>query len=654
MIKFVRIIAIIYLFLLMPTAQAATQMLPLSVLGYTDDLIVKGANTQTSIFFPLPKANIWAGSSINLSLEPSPYLNNSCTFSVSLNEKPALNITAGQLRQNPHIKLPLTPGFPATKGVTVSIRTAMFAGDKNLCADYRRGYLFYTLKNSSNLLINLTPPTPNSIPDFFAGLYQGLAVVLPQSPTKEEINAAIWLYGALQKSYPYQEIKLLIGTPQGLPPNLPELWVAERTHLPPNLQGLMENLFLPFPNKLVVTANSGTELLQAARQLVTLPVYAALPFLQSAITSSSQDNAAQPERIYFGNNSAQDGITSISMDFPLYPGQLAAVPKSLGIHLEGRYSPSAIAGQPAKLGVYLNRSLIHSMVLDDTGILNRDINLPEGFNLKAHNQLSVTISYPEDENTCAVFGAAEKAQILTSSYYVGLRSMNREKLSWDNVGMLFGRTGMLLLEDNPSPEVIKAAAQMVNFLNSQLPPDKFAFPAVGFVSEYKKPLTVDYLVALSSADLPEELTKGLPIQMGQSSTIYQSNGQTSQITYHAGSDAVMGQLGNYQGIPLLAFQGIQSPKKLSNAVYSLTKAFNTDTISGNLYVYDDKPTFFSTLPPGSTEKEGLLHYFSIPWNVWEQVYRYAGDYYKFIFMSIIVIVSLVTFRWLLQRRKGKQ
>lgn len=648
-----RIILTSCLWLFLSSAQAANQTLPLSSLGYAGDLLVKGANTQTSVFFPIPKADILNSSSIDLYLEPSPYLNNGSTFAVFLNEKPAANLTAGQLRHNPLVKLPLPSGAIAARGVNVSIRTGMFANDNNLCVDYRRGYLFYTLKNTSNLMLDLTPPAPKTIPDFFAGLYQGLVVVLPPVPTLEEIQAGIWLYGAMQKSYPYQNIRISLGTPQGMPPNLPQLWVGERAHLPLNLQGKDENLFLASPDKLIVSADSGSGLLQASRQLLTLPVYAVLPILQSVIDSTTPQGAALPERIYFGNSGVQEGFTTISMDFPLYPGQLAALPKSLGLHLEGRYSPSTVAGKPARLDVYLNRTLLQSMVLDDSGILNRDINLPEGFRLKGRNVLSVTINYPEDEENCAVQGVGENAQLLASSYYVGLRLVDRDQLAWDNVGMLFGRNGLMLLENNPSAEVIKAAAQAVHFLNSQLPPNQFAFPEIRWVSDYKEPVAADYILAITGGGLPEELIKGLPIRIGESSTIYQSNGQVGRITFRAGNATVIGQVGNYQGIPLVVFQGFQAQQRLSEAVYSLIKEFDKGSVTGNLFVYDGNPAFFSTLPPTNLEREGVLRFFSIPWNIWEQIYRFAGSYYKLMFLAILAILMFASFRWLLQHGKKR-
>ncbi|MBU2700472.1 hypothetical protein Ga0466249_001564 [Sporomusaceae bacterium BoRhaA] len=647
-----KFILLIYLFSLpLATIEAAAYTVPLSVLGYSQDLTIKGSNTATSVFFPLPKASFQAGSNINLYLEPSPYLNDGSTFSIALNDQTAVNLTAGQLKKNSQIQLPIPASAVTAQGVNVTIHTGMFASD-DLCADYRKGYLFYTLRQQSNMTMNVIPPSPQTIPDFFAGLYQGLAIVLPQSPSKEEVNAAIWLFGVLQKSYSYQNMKIVIGESQGLPPNTPQLLVAERSHLPQNVQKPVENLYLSAPDKLIVTASSGAELLQVTRQLLTMPAYAALPVAQSTIQSSSQGSALLQDRIYFGNSTVQEGISNIVMDFPLYPGQLTTIPKSLGLHLEGRYSPSTTAGKPTRLDVFFNRNLIHSSVLDDSGVLAKDINLPDNLNLKARNALSVKVSY--SENICDVRGTAENAQILPSSYYTGIRSLVGERLTWDSAGLVFNRTGILFLEDNPSTEAIKAAAQAICFLNSQLPPHEFAWPEIRFTSEYEKSLTADYLVLVGSESLPAELTKGLPIQAGQTATVYQGNGQTSQFTYQAGTDAVIGQIGQYQGIPLLAFQSVQSPQKLSEAIYYLTKSLVNLTATGNLYIYSDKPIFLSTLSPSIPEKIGVTRFLSIPWNLLEQAYHLAGSYYRFLFLAILIIVAFVAFRWFIHcGGKGK-
>ena len=195
------------------TSFAASLSLSLSQLGYPQNIIVKGSGTQTSFYFPLPKADLQNGT-INLYLEPSQYLNAGRTFAIFLNDQAAVGLTAGQLRQNPLVKMALPPGAAAARGVTVSIRTGLFTTD-DLCVDWRKGYLFYSVLNKSNLQANLVPPSPQTIPDFFAGLYQGLAIILPPAPTKNEIVSAIWLYGALQKSLPYQNFQLIVGVPKG-------------------------------------------------------------------------------------------------------------------------------------------------------------------------------------------------------------------------------------------------------------------------------------------------------------------------------------------------------------------------------------------------------------------------------------------------------
>jgi hypothetical protein len=635
---------LVVLFLVMSPLQAlaVNHTLSLAQLDYPQDITVKGSNTQISIFFPLPKANIQRASLINLYLVPSQYLNPNSTFTFYLNNQVAATSTAGQLRQNSLIQLPLPPEAASSGGVSVGIRTGLFTTN-DLCADYRKGFLFYTLRNQSNLMLNMIPDVPKTIPDFFAGLYQGLAVVIPQAPSKEEIAAGIWLYAALQKIYPYQNIQFVIGAPQGIATNLPQIWLAQRQRLPQNLQSPQDDLYLAQPNKLVVTATEERDLSHNARQLLSLPAYAALPLARSAVSVSGQaSNVPLQDRIYFGNSTVQEGITGVSMDFAAYPGQLATLPQSLGIHLEGRYTPSPISGRPVRLDVFFNRNLVYSEALDNIGILNKDINLPENLNLKSHNQLSFELHYPEDENTCAVKGPLQNAQILSSSYYTGLRTLSRSRLTWDNVGMLFSRPGIIFLEDNPTPELIKAAAQAAVFLNSQLPEGQFSSPEIRFISEYQSPLSADYLIVLvNNANLPEELTKGLPLQFGQSSTIYQAEGQTTQFSYQSSSAGVIGQIGQYQGIPLIAFHCLQVPQKFSDALYALVKSFKSGDPKGNIYVYRDNPVFLSTLPPSSPQKQGITQFFSLPWNLYEQAYRLAGDYYRFLFLAILVFCTLL-------------
>ena len=44
------------------------------------------------------------------------------------------------------------------------------------------------------------------------------------------------------------------------------------------------------------------------------------------------------------------------------------------------------------------------------------------------------------------------------------------------------------------PDLIKAAAQAMVFLNSQLPAGQFATPQVRYMSEYTDPISADYIM----------------------------------------------------------------------------------------------------------------------------------------------------------------
>ena len=77
--------------------------------------------------------------------------------------------------------------------------------------------------------------------------------------------------------------------------------------------------------------------------------------------------------------------------------------------------------------------------------------------------------------------------------------------------------------------------------------------------------------------------------MGQSSTIYQTGGQTSVFSYKNNIASVVGQIGLYKGIPLIAFHSTSAAQKFSEAMYALNKSYETAAPSGNLYVYSDAP-----------------------------------------------------------------
>ena len=64
--------------------------------------------------------------------------------------------------------------------------------------------------------------------------------------------------------------------------------MAERSRLPQKLSSPQDNLFLAQPDKLVVTASDGGELLETTKQLMSVPLQAALQVARSAVNVTGQ------------------------------------------------------------------------------------------------------------------------------------------------------------------------------------------------------------------------------------------------------------------------------------------------------------------------------------------------------------------------------
>ncbi|WP_378951393.1 poly-beta-1,6-N-acetyl-D-glucosamine biosynthesis protein PgaD [Pelosinus sp. sgz500959] len=657
--KKVCVYALLFLLLSFPSqGLAATFSTSMSVLGYDQDLVVTGAKTNLTLPFPVPKITPLAGSMVNLIIEPGRNVNDLSNFTFYMNDQQIATFSASQLRVKPNVQLPL-PNDIVNKGqAQVGIVANVFATN-DLCADYQRGYLFYTVRQSSALTMQFTPPAPKTIPEFFNTLGNGLVIIIPDNPTLSEMANGAWAYGILQKQYPHVPVKLIFANERNKYLTLPRIWIGLINHLPGALGSFTQGLHLPFPDTLVMAAEDDENLQGMTKQLAQLAVMEAVPSSNIYVSHQSQTQglATPQERLHFGNRVAQEGILSVPVDFEIYPGMLSAIPKKMKFHLEGRYGPSNIVGKQVRLDVFLNRKLIHSELLDSSGVLNQDIILPSSQDFKAHNTLSVVFEYPDDHGYCKVKGMVQSVQILQSSYVSGIDKFSTNHFSWSNVGMLFNKKGLILLSDQSSPDLVRSLGEMVLLMDKQLPSGVFAYPSVNSVSQFSSKMTPDYLMMLGLAqDIPEEMQQALPLQRSKDYTLYREDGGTVAYRYQAVGNTILGQIGDYHGIPLISVSANMQLQSLPNAIRNLQNSRTYDELAGNIFIVNEQNQIssFSNRPLDSHEEDSRYSWMVPITTLFDKMIGFAEQYQRPILLALGISAFIVIGKMMFTSRKKKK
>jgi len=630
---------ILLLALLMPVpAWAATASVSLQQTGYDDNLLVTGPKTNTLLSFPVPRVNLLPGSAINLTVEPSSYINENSTFSFYLDDHQVATLTAAQLRAKPAVSFALPPEAAAAGVIRVRIAANIFVTN-DICTDYQRGYLFYTIRNTSAAALSFNPPVAATIPQFFGTLYNGLAVLIPDNPSLSEITAGAWAYGILQKAYPHLPVKFLFESERSQFPGLPKVWVAMKNRLPANLSAYDSGIHLAYPDVLLITAADEAGLYSNIKHMGSSVVQELLA--SQSITPDTPYQLTGPiDRIFFGNNSAQEGILTVPIDFELYPALFGAAPRSLKFHLDGSYTPSPEAGHPTRLDVFFNRNLIYSEILDSSGALNKDIYLPQSVAVQARDTLSLQFSYPDHNGQyCRFRGPVQSAQIYRSSYVSGVDHLPGGLLTWQNVGLAFGGKGLMLL-DGPSPDVIRAAGEAVLWLNRQLPTGVYAYPVMKTLEQDISGESPAYSILLSQAEhIPEGLQQGLPFLQGNEQTIYHKDDKAFVYRYNPAANTVLGQVGLYRGSPLIAITASKNTAALAPALRKLQSPLNYNRLDGNIFVLDSSGQLTTVDSRSSSiEQENHASWRATLDGWWYNALHFAGRYQKPLLIGLIVII----------------
>lgn len=634
--KILAVLLTVAVFMTAPVVgQAATHIIPLSNLGYEEDVVVNGALSHTTINIPLPATAVLPGSVVNVSIEPCQQLSGASRLMFYLDNQLASTVNAAQLRANPMVRLPVPAGLKGGQLLRLDIKASLFAtGD--LAADRINGYLYYTVKNSSNLTLNYNPAAVKSVDAFFSRPHNGMVVIVPDNPTLDEVAAGSWVYGMLQKSFPHQQVKLAAAGERNQFQGYSRIWVAAWRHLPAALAGATGGITLADPDTVVITAADDAGLKVEARRLKALLTKDMPPAV--GLTAASEVGKAvidkNKEVVFFGQQTPREGIMSVPIEFDIFPAMLADAPRRLAFHLEGRYS-AGYDKQP-RLDVLFNGSLIHSEVLDGSGRVARDVLLPRSAALGARNVLRVEFNYP-DANLLNLNGPVQSAQILDSSYFTGIGAFPADRYSWTSIGLLANKPGFVLLGNRPSTASVKGAAEAVYLLNRQLPPGEFAFPEFKPLMEFKTLGTnIPYMFVVgTTGDIPEELLAIMPWRKAKDGTVYAN-----------GRNLIVGQVGRYQDVPVIMVTAAGENAKLAETLRQVGSKRSYGKLAGNIFVADEAGALTAV---DSRDKSVMLGFFQQDWldnsiNLWRQALRWIERHQQplIVILGIIVATVIIT------------
>ena len=562
----------------------------LDALEYENDLFIKAPQSSVVLEFPVPRTAKVRSASATVSVTPGPQLHDESLFHFFFNDKLLETRTARDIRQKKEVVVNLPLGGEARDLIRLQIKTNMFISN-DLCRDYASGGLSFTVHKDTRVNMNYDMSPIRSEADFFGSLHQGLYVVVPNNAALAEIMPAAWTYGILKKIYPHLDIQILRAGDLANKPPMPRIWVGLRNQLPSYFNKTQAGIVLVDSNTLLLSGGSTPELESLARKLPEMPFF---PVNQGAdkkvVVSTIANSAEKPkEGIVFGNQTVQDGILQVASNFQIYPSLLGTVPEEMGIHLEGSNMVSFEQGRPVRLDVFLNSDLVHSSVLDQSGRFSRDIVIPKNAELLTKNNLNVQFNYPEDPGQCRVKGKPQSAQIYPNSFMWGSGQRKVDHFTWSNIGLFFGRQGIVLVDEKLGEEQLKLLAGVVLMLNQQLPRSIYAFPAGKTLADQVFIPTDQYVVVLAMAgNVPPFLQDILPRAQGKNVP-----GYATPIEHQANINSVLGKIAANKGFPVIVLTSNFNGNLMAGALRYFSQSLHYSGLKGNIMTFQQPGQVFS-------------------------------------------------------------
>ena len=643
------LIAMIW-FSVLPQGEAISRNIGLDVLGYDADISVSAPYSSLTLEFPVPRLAKIQSATAAISLTPNAQLSAETIFFFYFNDKLVETRTVKELRQRKTftINLPLEREYQET--LRLQIKSNMFISD-DLCRDYYSGGLFFIVHKDSRINLNYDMLPVRTVDDFFGSFQQSLLVVAPNEATLDEYTPAAWTYGLLKKTYPHLNIQFVRAAELASLPPVPRIWVGVDTKLPTYFKSAVAGITLVDPNTLLISAPNVDKLKQFVQQLADLPVFSLNPTNAKRIAVTPVENpAGKPieEAISFGSANVQEGILVVPAFYRIFPALLDKIPERLGLHIEGSHSVPFSVARPARLDILVNNSWVHSSSLDQTGMFKRDFLLPDSVELRAQNNLSIQFHYPDEQGQCLIRGKMQYAQVFPTSYAWGAGAYRPSQFSWANIGLFFGRKGVVLLDQKLGANSYKVAGEIAYFLNRQLPPGKSAFPEYQALGQQSDFPGFSYMIVAGMTDsVPTSLQDNMPISLGKNFTLFRKTTQTTLFEYQPQVNSVVGRIGDYKGAPLVILTANLDGGMLADALKFVGAEKNYDSLTGNVMVFHQPQRIYSFDVRDRTVRIEKKSTQTAVWTEW-------GHNGTWLFIALGILVVLLIVLIVLRRRRMRK
>ena len=175
---------------LLGVASAEERAVTLADLGYREGVSLEGPRGERTFYFSLPRGKVLPGSRVDLALSAPPGLAGDSVVLADLEGRPPVSRTLGGVSGEVRLSLPLDPARDGEPGVSLRVRTRIHRTD-DLCKDVFGGNLRAVLRPQSALVLQIVPLPVRTVADWAAGLWRGVAVVVPDEPTPLHLDGDV-------------------------------------------------------------------------------------------------------------------------------------------------------------------------------------------------------------------------------------------------------------------------------------------------------------------------------------------------------------------------------------------------------------------------------------------------------------------------------
>ncbi len=549
-------------------------------LGFPQESRVEGAEGAFSAFFSLPRMEALSGEML-WHITPSEVLRNESLFTFYINERPVARRTAGELRQNPRVRIPLPRDLPQASFLHARVESRISITN-DLCEDRFTGQLFFRVHGDSLLTFKDLRIPHRTVSDFFETLFDSLRIVLPREPSLAESQAAIWLGAFLRKASPGMRISFVSELREEDPS--PFILLAESSGSLPEDFEVPKGISLMEKRGLVLFAQGEAGVLgDMVQSLVCGPAFGAIP--SSSILPERLDASERIPQTNILPPTQGRGHHEVLLEVPVFPGLLPSVPETLSFELEGAFTIPPGGERPPRMDVYWNNVFIQSEQLFAEGNFRKKILLPSGIALATENRLRLMISYQMDEGMCRYQAGENRASLLPSSTYRGHGSYPLQALSWNAFGLFAPQKGVFLLDPSLSVPLVQSAADMLFWLSGSYPEGVFLFPEVHTTLEEPSYIKdASWVVAvISPQNIPEFLTNMLPLDLRRGLLLRKQQRGTFLYLYEEEEDLALFLLGNTSK-PVILLSS-PNPRMMEEAAAFFTASESAGFIRGNLMAF---------------------------------------------------------------------